>query len=491
MHSAGHQIASHTWSHQDLGSSASGQGQDELTQHQRLNQMYFNEIAFNNILGFFPTYMRPPYSDCDSASGCESDMKNLGYHVIYFDLDTEDYLMDSPTLIQNSKNFFEGNISTSNPSNGNWLVIGHDIHNQTANNLTEYMVTTALAARWNLMPVGECLGDPASNWYRTLGGSSSSTSPATIKTSSSTSSVSSGVPTAVSTDGSCGGSTGETCLGSTFGNCCSQYGYCGSTSAYCGTGCQPAFGNCGSNSASSASSSASSKASSSSIRKISTSGSASSSSKGSSTSNTSLVPSSSGKGSSTPTTASQSSSSPKASSSTTLTPSKASSTSSASLLSTLKVSTDGSCGGTGETCLGSTFGNCCSQYGYCGSGSAYCGTSCQSQFGSCGVSSGSLSSAAPPSKSVSVDGSCGGTTGETCQGSTFGNCCSQYGYCGSTSAYCGTGCQAAFGTCSVSASHLVVWCSCRADIFYSLINPLTILTVSNPLTSSSISASML
>ncbi|KAF3043417.1 hypothetical protein E8E12_006231 [Didymella heteroderae] len=35
-----------------------------------------------------------------------------------------------------------------------------------------------------------------------------------------------------------------TCLGSTFGDCCSQYGYCGSSSGHCGTGCQSGFGNC-------------------------------------------------------------------------------------------------------------------------------------------------------------------------------------------------------------------------------------------------------
>jgi hypothetical protein len=29
----------------------------------------------------------------------------------------------------------------------------------------------------------------------------------------------------VSTDGVCGGLRGRTCLGSTFGNCCSQYNY--------------------------------------------------------------------------------------------------------------------------------------------------------------------------------------------------------------------------------------------------------------------------
>ncbi|EGS21859.1 uncharacterized protein CTHT_0037300 [Thermochaetoides thermophila DSM 1495] len=46
----------------------------------------------------------------------------------------------------------------------------------------------------------------------------------------------------VSTDGSCGG--GITCLGSRFGDCCSEYGYCGRTYAYCGPGCQSAFGFC-------------------------------------------------------------------------------------------------------------------------------------------------------------------------------------------------------------------------------------------------------
>ena len=32
------------------------------------------------------------------------------------------------------------------------------------------------------------------------------------------------------------------------------------------------------------------------------------------------------------------------------------------------------------------------------------------------------------------------------------NCCSQFGYCGTTPAYCGTGCQAGYGTCAGSSS---------------------------------------
>ncbi|KAF3003978.1 hypothetical protein E8E14_006528 [Neopestalotiopsis sp. 37M] len=82
------------------------------------------------------------------------------------------------------------------------------------------------------------------------------------------------------------------------------------------------------------------------------------------------------------------------------------------------VSPDGSCGGTtGYTCLGSEFGDCCSTYGYCGSTASYCSTYCDSAFGTCDTGT-----------KVSGDGSCGGDNGYTCIGSEFGDCCSIYGY---------------------------------------------------------------
>ncbi|KAF2262955.1 hypothetical protein CC78DRAFT_618050 [Lojkania enalia] len=85
-------------------------------------------------------------------------------------------------------------------------------------------------------------------------GCGSSSGPSSTVQPSSTVRSSSAAPSStlkVSTDGSCSGTSKFTCLGSTFGNCCSQYGWCGSTSAYCGTGCQSGFGNCGSNGGSS------------------------------------------------------------------------------------------------------------------------------------------------------------------------------------------------------------------------------------------------
>ncbi|KAK3209831.1 hypothetical protein GRF29_44g732429 [Pseudopithomyces chartarum] len=115
----------------------------------------------------------------------------------------------------------------------------------------------------------------------------------------------------------------------------------------------------------------------------------------------------------------------------------------------LKVSTTARCGAeVGLTCRGSNFGECCSSHGYCGSTPAYCQTGCQSGFGKCGTTS----SPNKPVAKVSKDGRCGGYSGYTCQGSTFGNCCNKNGYCGKTSDYCGTGCDSKFGTCGVKPS---------------------------------------
>ena len=129
------------------------------------------------------------------------------------------------------------------------------------------------------------------------------------------------------------------------------------------------------------------------------------------------------------------------------------------------ISTDGSCGGTSKyTCQGSSYGNCCSQYGWCGSSDAHCKAGCNSAFGTCTGSTpttiksstqpaptSTRTSAAPsstPTNKVSTDATCGSNNGgATCLGSTFGNCCSGSGWCGSTSDYCGSTCQSGFGNC--------------------------------------------
>ncbi|KAL2807893.1 hypothetical protein BJX63DRAFT_55976 [Aspergillus granulosus] len=106
-------------------------------------------------------------------------------------------------------------------------------------------------------------------------------------------------------------------------------------------------------------------------------------------------------------------------------------------------SIDGNCGSNSDshaTCLGSEFGNCCSVKGYCGKTDAYCGEGCQLDFGICNDAS---------VQTISTTGSCGSTltSNVTCQGSTYGDCCSRNGFCGGDNTYCGAGCQPEFGNC--------------------------------------------
>ncbi|KAI1330107.1 glycosyl hydrolase family 61-domain-containing protein [Xylariaceae sp. FL0255] len=63
------------------------------------------------------------------------------------------------------------------------------------------------------------------------------------------------------------------------------------------------------------------------------------------------------------------------------------------------------------------------------------------------TASASPTSGAGSSTKMTIDGTCGGSTGYSCLNSVWGNCCSSSGFCGSTSYYCNTGCQSEFGSC--------------------------------------------
>ncbi|KAH5128754.1 hypothetical protein HBH70_210270 [Parastagonospora nodorum] len=162
--SEGHQVASHTWTHLDLS---------KVSSLDRKNQLWMNEMALRNVLGKIPTYMRPPYSSCTKESGCQQDMADLGYHITNFKVDTDDYNQNKPEQIQQSKDWFKGNITKAGATGekgDKWLTIGHDILDQTANNLTEYMLQTLTQLGYKAVTVGDCLGDPKENWYRKADG---------------------------------------------------------------------------------------------------------------------------------------------------------------------------------------------------------------------------------------------------------------------------------------------------------------------------------
>ncbi|KAH6636567.1 hypothetical protein F5144DRAFT_184649 [Chaetomium tenue] len=373
MHAEGHQVASHTWAHQNAS---------QLTNQQFTDHMVWNEIALNSILGFFPTYMRPPYSICEK--NCQSILSTLGYHIIYFDLDTEGYLHDSKQEIQTSKNIWDDAIDGANPSSDSYLQIEHDIHYQTVYNLTDYILTSLFAAGFRAVTVGECLGDPATNWYRTgptggvvPSGSVAPTSTSTPPTGPTRTTISvAPTRTGASIDGSCG--NGVTCAGTEFGSCCSVFGYCGVGDDFCSVdrGCQPNWGTCGGDGtvpSSSVKPTSSAKPPTSTAKPPTSTAKPTTSSVKPPTSSA-KPPTSSAK----PTSFSTKTTTTKSTPATSTTP-KPTQTG-------LAISTDGRCGPeVKQTCTGSGLGNCCSPAGKCSSNIISCLAilGCQEGYGSC------------------------------------------------------------------------------------------------------------
>jgi len=159
------------------------------------------------------------------------------------------------------------------------------------------------------------------------------------------------LPPGVSADGRCGTQTiaNISCVGSPFGYCCSSGGYCGNGTSYCGEGnCQS--GNC------------------------------------------------------------------------------AKTTAPAGAVYTK----DGTCGPKyGNTLCGDKeYGPCCSLYGFCGSDEVHCGAGlCQS-----GACKGTAPLSGGPSLDSHCGPNFPGN--KTCVGTTFGACCSTFGFCGNGTMYC-------------------------------------------------------
>ncbi|KAF1915755.1 hypothetical protein BDU57DRAFT_204897 [Ampelomyces quisqualis] len=160
MHAEGHQIAGHSWRHANMSS---------LNETAMANQVQYLEMAFRNILGFFPTYFRPPYTDCSDA--CQRLLKKMGYHITYQNFVSNDWKSDDSNKIVDAKEYFVRTMQQVNPRESKHILLMHDTHYQTGWNLTNYMLDYfQLKNLSRSVTVGECLGDPPENWYRVASG---------------------------------------------------------------------------------------------------------------------------------------------------------------------------------------------------------------------------------------------------------------------------------------------------------------------------------
>jgi peptidoglycan/xylan/chitin deacetylase (PgdA/CDA1 family) len=138
MDQEGHQIANHGWSHYNY---------NQFDSPFRLDDMVKNERAIANIIGKYPTYMRPPYNACSKETGCWDDIEKLGYHRISQDLNTEDWAHATPDQIQKSKDIVKAALERLG-EDGNALSIQHDIMEQSVMNLSAYLFEEIVDKGW-------------------------------------------------------------------------------------------------------------------------------------------------------------------------------------------------------------------------------------------------------------------------------------------------------------------------------------------------------
>ncbi|KAH7353532.1 polysaccharide deacetylase family protein [Plectosphaerella cucumerina] len=146
MFNEGHQVGHHTWNHPHLPQL----GWDDVKA-----QMTRLEHEMIDLVGRYPTYMRPPYFEYNAET--LAIMKGLKYRVIITDVDTNDWKFDTNA----SFNDFVAGLNR-----GGSIVLAHDVHDMTVNQLLPRMLSEMARRGLKSVPVGECLGEHPNNWYR-------------------------------------------------------------------------------------------------------------------------------------------------------------------------------------------------------------------------------------------------------------------------------------------------------------------------------------
>ncbi|KAK7470213.1 hypothetical protein VKT23_001649 [Stygiomarasmius scandens] len=146
VYAAGHQIASHTWSHPDIATLSNDQLDVEIL---RLDQ------AFIKILGIKPNVLRPPYGSINPAQVTYIEQK-FGKKVVTWELDSE----DSQGKDTNAEilAFYKGLADSAIASGTNppHFTLAHDVLPQTGTTALE-AAELLLGAEFSLITTAECL----------------------------------------------------------------------------------------------------------------------------------------------------------------------------------------------------------------------------------------------------------------------------------------------------------------------------------------------
>lgn len=148
---AGHQIASHTWSHRALTT---------LSNDQVIAEIMWTHELIKSIIGVSPVYIRPPFGDIDNR--VRSIMKQLGYHSAIWSHDTFDWQInaDPPAVPPKKAADVAADFGKwiSDPSrNLGMITLEHDLYAAAVAAVPDAL-TVIQDSKINLMTVAQCLG---------------------------------------------------------------------------------------------------------------------------------------------------------------------------------------------------------------------------------------------------------------------------------------------------------------------------------------------
>jgi len=159
-HTDGHQIASHTWKH-------------EIPENMDEVQPMMSKLddLIEKCVGYRPKYFRPPKGECNDD--CVKHFEELGYHVIEWDTDTNDWNLEMGVeeRIAEVKSFLTKKWEEEKV---NYLVLMHDVYDSTVNSIVPWILEHAPFDKYKFVTVAECLGDNKETHYDAHGNSISS-----------------------------------------------------------------------------------------------------------------------------------------------------------------------------------------------------------------------------------------------------------------------------------------------------------------------------
>ncbi|KIL70978.1 carbohydrate esterase family 4 protein [Amanita muscaria Koide BX008] len=150
-----HQIAVHTWSHSYLTT---------LTNEQIIAELGWSKKVIKDVLGVTPNIMRPPYGDIDDRVRAISIAMGLT-PVIWTRIsptatfDTGDFNINGGLVSVSGVLYnWENIISNATARDRGFIVLEHDLFQQTVEIATGYILPDAIAHNFVIKPVVSCLG---------------------------------------------------------------------------------------------------------------------------------------------------------------------------------------------------------------------------------------------------------------------------------------------------------------------------------------------